>query len=257
MDRGTKIRYSISAIFVVALLIGAVFLDVQPKQGANLCTGKPGGNVVVLIDWTDGINETTHKAIKDRMEKLVSDDTKIKPNDRVSVFLLTDNLAKVKPIFDFCRPITGGNPLTTNPQVQDAFQYFFEKRLKEGLNQKAQDIQSSPILEMISTISKTSYFGDNRRGLIIFSDLLQYQKESVNLYTACAGPGSPKSMAEVALDRYRKSASSYPQVQLRRDVLVELHQIPRPNLRNIQQGCISAFWQDAFGQAIPVFDPLP
>lgn len=257
MDRGTKLRFSLSAVFVIALLIAAAFLDGQPKQGANLCTGKPGGNVVVLIDWSDGINETTHKAIKDRMEKLVSDDTKIKPNDRVSVFLLTDNLAKVMPVFDFCRPVTGGNPLTTNPKVQEAFHYFFEKRLKEGLSQKAQEVQSSPIMEMVSTISKTSYFNENRRSLIIFSDLLQYQKDSVDLYKACAGSGSPKLMAENALAQYRKNATSYPQVQFKRDVLVELHQIPRPSQRNIQQGCISAFWQDAFGQSVPVIDPLP
>jgi hypothetical protein len=257
MDRGTKLRYTLSAAFLVALLIAVTFLDGQPKQGANLCTGKPGGNVVVLIDWSDGINETTHNAIKDRMVKLVSDGTKIKPNDRVSVFLLTDNLSKVSPVFDFCRPITGGNPLATNPKVQEAFQYFFEKRLKEGLNNKGQAIQSSPLMEMVSTIGRTNYFNEDRRSLIIFSDLLQYRKESVDLYKACSGSGTPKEMGGNALALYRKNASSYPQIQLRKEVVVELHQIPRPSQSNLQQGCITSFWQDAFGQTTPVIDPLP
>jgi len=257
MDRGTKLRYWLSAAFFVTLFIAVAYLDSLPKQGANLCTGKPGGNVVVLIDWSDGINETTHKAIKDRMVKLVSDETKIKPNDRVSVFMLTDNLAKVTPVFDFCRPITGGNPLTSNPKVQEAFQLFFEKRLKEGLNQNNQSIQSSPIMEVVSTIGRTNYFNEDRRSLIIFSDLLQYRKESVDLYMACSGKVAPKDMGESALALYRKNASSYPQIELKKDVIVELHQIPRPSQRNIQQGCITSFWQDAFGQTTPVIDPLP
>lgn len=257
MDRGTKFRYILSASFLLALLVAVGISQTQPKQGKNLCTGKPGGNAVVLIDWSDDINPTTFNAIKDRMEKIVLDDSKVKPNDRVSVFLLTDDFSKVKPVFDFCRPITGGNPLTTNPQVQQAFQLFFEKRLKEGLSQKPADISSSPLLEMISTIGRTSYFNENRRSLFVFSDLLQYNKASVNLYSSCAGAGSPKVKAEAALSSYRTNAPSYPQIQLSKDVKVELHQIPRPNEKNIQQACITSFWADAFGQATPMIDPLP
>jgi len=41
-----------------------------------------------------------------------------------------------------------------------------------------------------------------------------------------------------------------------KDVNVELHQIPRPELK-IQQSCLITFWQDAFGQATPSIIPLP
>ena len=257
MDRGTKFRYILSGVFLIGLLVAVGISQNQPQQGKNLCTGKPEGNVVVLIDWSDEINLTTLNAIKDRMEKIVLDDSKVKPNDRVSVFLLTDDFSKIKPIFDFCRPITGGNPLTTNPQVQQAFQLFFEKRLKEGLGQRPAEVASSPLLEMLSTLGRTNYFNENRRSLFVFSDLLQYSKGSVNLYSACAGDGSAKAKAELALNTYRKNSQTYPQMQLSRDVNVELHQIPRPNEKNVQQACITAFWGNAFGQATPVIDPLP
>lgn len=257
MDRGTKFRYILSGVFLIGLLVAVGISQNQPKQGKNLCTGKPEGNVVVLIDWSDEINSTTLNAIKDRMEKIVLDDSKVKPNDRVSVFLLSDDFSKVKPIFDFCRPITGGNPLTSNPEVQQAFQFFFEKRLKEGLGQKPQEIASSPLLEMLSTLGRTNYFNESRRSLFVFSDLLQYSKDSVNLYSACAGDGSGKSKADLALNSYRKNAQAYPQLQLSKDVKIELHQIPRPKEKNIQQSCITAFWGNAFGQATPVIDPLP
>ena len=257
MDRGTKFRYILSAVFLLGLLVTVGISQNQPKQSKNLCTGKPEGNAVVLIDWSDEINKTTLNAIKERMQKIVLDDTKVKPNDRVSVFLLTDDFSNVKPIFDFCRPITGGNPLTTNPQVQEAFQLFFEKRLKEGLGQKATDIASSPLLEMLSTLGRTNYFNENRRSLFVFSDLLQYSKDSVNLYSACAGDGSAKAKAEIAQNTYRKNAKAYPQMQLSTDVKIELHQIPRPSEKKIQQACITAFWENSFGQATPIIDPLP
>jgi len=257
MDRGTKLRYSVSALFLVLLVLGSFVFGSLPKQGANLCTGNPGGSVVILIDYSDEITETTHKAIKDRIEKLVSDGSKIRPNDRVSVFLLTDDLSKVKPVFDFCRPITGGNPLTSNPDVQAAFHSFFQKRLKEGVSQKPQDVQSSPIMEMISTIGRTSFFNENRRSLFVFSDLLQYRKDSVNLYVACSGDGSPVEKAQAAAHTYRRTAQTYPPLQLGPDVLVELHQIPRPEQKKLQQSCLTLFWQESFGLALPTFDPLP
>jgi hypothetical protein len=257
MDRGTKLRYILSAAFFLALLVAVVILQNQPKQDKNLCTGMPGGNVVVLIDWSDGISPTTFNAIKDRMQKIVSDDSKVKPNDRVSVFLLTDDFSKVQPVFDFCRPITGGNPFTSNPQVQQAFQLFFEKRLKEGLGEKPAEILSSPLVEMLSTLGRTNYFNENRRSLFVFSDLLQYSKDSVSLYSACSGDEPAKSKAEQALNIYRKNAQTYPQLQLSNDVKVELHQIPRPREKNIHQACLTGFWGNAFGQAIPTFDPLP
>ena len=59
MDRGTKFRYILSAAFLIALLVAVVFSQNQPTQGKNLCTGNPGGNAVVLIDWSDDINQTT------------------------------------------------------------------------------------------------------------------------------------------------------------------------------------------------------
>lgn len=257
MDTGTKIRYAASVLFLIILLAAVFFLDKQPKQGANLCTGEPGGNVVILIDYSDDIKETTHKAMKDRIEKLVSDGTKIRPNDRVSVFLLTDNLSKVEPVFDFCSPITGGNPLISNPEIQAVFQSFFQKKLKDGVSQKPKAVQSSPIIEMISTIGRTSYFNENRRSLIIFSDLLQHSKDSVSLYTACSGGGSPSEKAQAAALTYRRNAQSYPPIQLGRDVHVELHQIPRPEQKNLQQACLTSFWQDVFGLSVPSFDPLP
>lgn len=257
MDRNTKLRYIISAAILIALLVAAVISNNQPKQGSNLCVGKPGGNTVVLIDWSDEISQTTLNAIKERMQKIVLDDTKIRPNDRVSVFLLTDNFSDIKPVFDFCRPITGGNPLTTNPQVQQAFHLFFEKRLKESLSQKQSEMSSSPLLEMISLLGRTSYFNDNRRNFILFSDLLQYSKTSISLYKACSGNAPAKNKAETALDAYRMKAQSYPPIQLSRDVKVELHQIPRPKEKDIQQGCVSSFWAEAFGNAVPIFDPLP
>ena len=257
MDRGTKFRYILSGVFLIALLVAAGVSQNQPQQGSNLCTGKPGGNVVVLIDWSDDINTTTFNAIKDRLEKIVTDDSKVKPNDKVSVFLLTDDFSKVSPVFDFCRPITGGNPLVSNPQVQQAFHLFFEKRLKEGLSQKPPEIVSSPLFEMLSTLGRTNYFNENRRSLFVFSDLFQYSKDSVNLYTACAGSGSANSKAESALSKYRMNAQAYPQIQLSKDVKVELHQIPRPKEKNLQQACLTAFWEGAFGQSIPIIDPLP
>ena len=66
-----------------------------------------------------------------------------------------------------------------------------------------------------------------------------------------------KSKADLALNAYRKNAQAYPQLQLNKDVKIELHQIPRPKEKNIQQSCITAFWGNAFGQATPVIDPLP
>jgi len=257
MDRGTKLRYILSACFFVVLFVAVGINQMQPKQGANLCTGKPGGHAVVLIDWSDDINSTTFNAIKDRLEKIVLDDSKVMPNDRVSIFILNDDFSKIKPVFDYCRPITGGNSLTSNPQVQKAFHLFFDKRLKEGLDQKPTAVTSSPILEYISTLGRTSYFNENRRSLFIFSDLLQYSKESVSLYSACSGEGSAKSKAESAMSTYRKNAQSYPHIQLGRDVKVELHQIPRPKEKNLQQACITAFWAEAFGYASPIIDPLP
>jgi hypothetical protein len=257
MDRGTKFRYILSAAFLVLLVVLVVIGQNQPTQGTNLCSGKPDGNVLILIDWSDDINPTTFNEIKARIEKIIIDDSKVKPNDRVSVFLLTDDFSKIKPVFDFCRPITGGNPLTTNPDVQHAFHLFFERRLKEGLGQKAPAVTSSPILEMLSTLGRTNYFNKNRRSLFVFSDLLQYSKESVNLYTACSGVDSAKSKADLALSEYRKNSHTYPQIQLSREVKVELHQIPRPKQKNLQQACITSFWEHAFGQSIPMFDPLP
>ena len=257
MDRGTKFRYILSAVFFLGLLVAVGLSQNQPEQGKNLCTGEPGGNVIVLIDWSDDINPTTFNAIKDRMGKIILDDSKVKPNDKVSVFVLTEDFSKIKPVFDFCRPITGGNPLTTNPQVQQAFQLFFDKRLKEGLGQKPAEVVSSPLLEMLSTLGRTSYFNENRRSLFVFSDLLQYSKDSVSLYSACTGDSPAKSNAEKALNMYRKNAQTYPQLQLTKDVKVELHQIPRPKEKNIQQACITAFWEDAFGQSTPTIDPLP
>ena len=257
MDRGTKLRYTLSAAFFLVLLVAVAISENQPKQDKNLCTGMPGGNVVVLIDWSDGINPTTFNAIKDRMQKIVLDDSKVKFNDRVSVFLLTDDLSKVQPVFDFCRPITGGNPLTSNPQVQQAFQSFFDKRLKEGLGEKPTEILSSPLIEMLSTLGRTNYFNENRRSLFVFSDLLQYSNDSVSLYSACTRDGPSKSKAEEALNMYRKNAQTYPQLNLSNDVIVELHQIPRPREKNIDQACITGFWGNAFGDANPTFDPLP
>ena len=98
MDRGTRLRYTISASFMLLLLLAAIFVDEQPKQSSNLCTGVPGGNVVILIDGSVKNNESTHVEIKSRIEKIVNDDSKVKPNDRVSVFLLSDDLTKIKPI---------------------------------------------------------------------------------------------------------------------------------------------------------------
>jgi hypothetical protein len=112
-------------------------------------------------------------------------------------------------------------------------------------------------MEMLSTLGRTSYFNENRRSLIIFSDLIQYNKNSVNLYTSCNNQGSPKANAQNALSSYKKNSSAYPQLELSREVNIELHQIPRPEQKNIQQSCLTTFWQDAFGQAIPSFIPLP
>ena len=258
MDKGTKLRFAISAVFILALLIAANIIDSQPKQGADLCTGKPGGNVAILLDYSDKIYKTTHSAIQNRVQEIINDDSKVKPNDRVSVFLLTDDLTKVEPVFSFCRPITGGNPLTSNPMVQEAFLKFFEKRLQEGMNKKPDDVANSPIIEMVSTIGRTSFFNDNRRSLIIFSDLLQYSKNSVNLYTACNGNSSAAHDNGVgAFKQYINNSKAYPPLFLQRNVLVELHQIPRPDIRNIQLGCLTSFWQDAFGQSTPFIIPLP
>jgi hypothetical protein len=257
MDRGTKLRYSLSAIFLLIILVTTIYVSSQPKQKSNLCTGTPGGNVVILMDYSDIINvETTHAEIKRRIEKIISDDSKVKPNDRVSVFALTDDPAKVKPLFDFCRPATGGNPLVTNPDVQNAFLAFFKKHLTEAIEKKPAEVKSSPIIEMLSVIGRTSYFNENRRSLFVFSDLIQYNKGSVNLYKTCTGEGSPVTKAQTALASYRKDNSSFPQLQLSKDVNVELYQIPRPELK-IQQSCLTAFWQDAFGQATPSITPLP
>jgi len=257
MDRGTRLRYTISASFMLLLLLAAIFVGEQPKQSSNLCTGVPGGNVVILIDGSVKNNESTHVEIKSRIEKIVNDDSKVKPNDRVSVFLLSDDLTKIKPIFDFCRPLTGGNPLITNPEVQNAFSSYFKNQLAIELTKKSNALQSTPIMEVLSTIGRTNNYNDNRRSLFIFSDLLQNHKNSVNLYKSCTVNGSSLENAQIALSTYRNNSSAYPQLILNRNVYVELHQIPRPERKNIQQSCITTFWQDAFGQATPTFIPLP
>jgi len=92
MNQATKLRYGISIGFILSILVLATYFDNQPKQDQNLCTGKPDGNVVILIDHSQSVTKTTHQAIQDRIVSIVSDDSKIKANDRVSLFLMTDDL---------------------------------------------------------------------------------------------------------------------------------------------------------------------
>ena len=257
MDSSTKWRYIGSGLILSGIFAFSAFQENQPQQGTNLCTGKPDGNVVILIDHSEEITPTTHKAIEDRVVSIVTDDKKVQPNYRVSVFLMTDDLANIKPIFEFCRPPTGGNPFISNPQVQAAFHNLFVEKIKAQVSAQVKGSSSSPIMETLSTIGRTSYFNENRKQLIIFSDLIEYSKNSVDLYQLCSASGNGFANGISAAKTYQLKAEIYPHLNLNKDINVELHQIPRPANRNIQNSCLIGFWQDAFGFATPLIDPLP
>ena len=257
MNQATKLRYGFSIGVLMLILILAAYFDAQPKQDQSLCTGKPDGNVVILIDHSESITQTTHQAIQDRVISFVSDDTKIKANNRISVFLMTDDFDNVKPVFEFCKPITGGNPLVSNPLVQQSFYNLFERKLKQKVSSQIIGSSSSPIIEMLSTIGRTKYFETDRKQLYVFSDLLEYSKYSVDLYKRCSTTYNPSANGFEAFREFLGKAKTFSPLQLPKDAKVELHQIPRPELKNIQQSCIVSFWQDAFGNSTPSFYPLP
>lgn len=249
MDRATKWRFGVTGLLLAGMLAATAYESSKPVKGKDMCTGKPGGNVAILVDHSEAITPTTRDEIRRRVVQLVGDRKLVKPNDRVSVFLMDGRLDSVKPVFTFCRPDEEGNPLIENPEVLAAlFQKVFVEKLAASVDQPAQGATNSPILETLSVISRTGFFDTDRRRLVVFSDLIQ-NSGAARLYGCQVG-------GDAQFRRYVQDAPVYAPPVLDSRVPIDLHQIPRPR-SGTSQRCVVQFWEKAFAPQTPSFLPLP
>lgn len=183
--REDRLGLLIIAGVVIACLGIGIWVGLQsqkPKPSGDMgCLNGQAGNVVaVLVDKSDSFTEAQQDEVRRLFGKIVEG---LQENDLLSIYILSDERAmEAKPAFAMCAPKRDGNPLYENrKRIKQAFDKGFGNRLNsiiEGSIQ-SQSVESSPLLEMVQRISRSSYFEpqpERKRDLYVLSDMMQHTK---------------------------------------------------------------------------------
>jgi hypothetical protein len=170
---------SLLGLVVLGMIPVIVNLTSVPYDQETLCPSEGNyAHTVVLIDKTDPLTKTQVGKLNRLIERTKSE---MLLHEKLSIYVLDDRDYSVPaPKFALCNPGTGGNasPIYQNPRLM---QIKFEETFGEPLQNALDGIELgatrpvSPVMEMIASIADLKDFklSDQRRRLIIFSDMLQ------------------------------------------------------------------------------------
>lgn len=243
---GSWIIGAAAAVIVIVVAITytidrAKKVEVAGLDSQSLCAiSEKYRHTIVLVDKTDPFSPTQRDVFLSKVRELKAT---LEQGERLSIYVLDDhNYRAPKPSLSMCNPGSGrtANPLYQNPRQM---QQKFDRTFGRPLDQVAQEMivtttqNSSPIIEMIYSISQLHDFGPNQpyRRLVIFSDLMQNTTEFSHF-------PNMRSYSEFRRTDYARRLRA----DLRGDH-VEVVYLLRPELYQIQQSTVHQnFWGDFF-----------
>lgn len=170
---------SLLGLIVLGMIPVIVNLTSVPYDEETLCPlHEDYAHTVILIDKTDPLTETQEGLVQRLIERIKSD---MLLHEKLSIYVLDDtNYSFPTAKFSLCNPGTGENasPIYQNPRLMERkFEDNFGTPLTLALDgiQLGDTRPNSPVMEMIASIAALDDFqpSDQRRRLIIFSDMLQ------------------------------------------------------------------------------------
>lgn len=235
----------IIAVFVVTYQINATKkTEASGLDKSTLCDiSEKYRHIIVLIDKTDPFSASQRDEFLAKVRELKAT---LEQGERLSIYVLDDNNYKApQAALSICNPGTEAtaNPLYQNPrQMQKKFDHVFGQPLDRVAQETLVNTTavSSPIIEMIYSISLLHDFGPNQtyRKLVIFSDLLQNTKEFSHL------KGVP------LYEDYRNSAYAKALMPDLQGVHVEVVYLLRKENYQIQRSTVhQSFWGGFFQEA--------
>jgi hypothetical protein len=235
-----------ASVFVVIAAVVATFI-IKQKQGSaqhdptSLCPYAPGyAHTIVIVDWTDPFSESQQRLFR---SKILQIRQSLHPLEKLSIYVLDDkNYLAPIPAFAICNPGSGKdvNPLYQNPRMaENLYQQRFGKPLDEIVEKlsSAPTAKTSPILEMVHSVSQVFDFGPNAGGrrLILFSDMMQNMPEYSHF------------SQRFGYDAFRATSYARRLNADLKDVRVEAVYLLRPELYKYQsQPGHQAFWGNWF-----------
>jgi hypothetical protein len=195
-SRAPKNKYGLIAIVaVVALvaigLIGAVFANLPPHRGSDLCRtdSEPEGVVAVVVDASGEFSPLQRAAMLDRFYRALqrvapSDDERRPVGADIRVDIYNANASSgdlIEPVFSRCSTpaltgfqLMGGNARREQRTYREEFVEPLDQAMRELVAGESSD--TSPILESLSAAVERSFSGRtsaDRQAVIVLSDMLQ------------------------------------------------------------------------------------
>ena len=254
MDSDSKKRYLIGFSIIAVIFSFVVYKKITELPN---CQSDAAGKVIVLIDQTDGITAMQEVEMQKRVrlflnnqrvknplivakDRIYEADTPI--NSLVSVFYIQGNYKAMTPEFSGCKLPSGSelNALTSDVQVeQRRFDERFLTPLLKTVKIDGASDKSSPILESLGAIARTSFFsslgaGKPKTRVIIFSDLIQHSGE-LSLY----GCNSAKDIPDSQLIKFVKDSYKNAEVFLN---VIDRTKEDSSNLPSYS--CLTNFWNE-------------
>ena len=203
-----------------------------------------------MIDKTDPLTQSQEKRVRNWVSKIKSN---MILYEKLSIYVLDDqNYSFPEASFALCNLGTGSdaNTLYQNPRMmQLKFEANFGQPLDQALNgiKLGETKQKSPIMEMIANLGKLKDFqpNNNRRRLIIFSDMLQHMPEYSHYRN------------KIDYTTFEKSDYARNQLIDLQGFDIRIMYLKRKNARRLQNGRHQLFWEkyfDRIGATIKDFD---
>lgn len=232
-------------LFLVAVVIAKFKMDGGPKPDEYGCTGKVTDSTVIVIDHTETVSVQTRSEIVARVLAYV--DSKAKPNERVTVFNVTQvSRQNLSPSFSRCKPKLDDNRLIGSPrQSEKNFRAKFLEPLTEALDTEPGASKESPIAQALIDISLTQYLRSNKNSLLVFSDMLEHVpgKFSMYSYQACRD-------REAVVKAFRESKKGARERPTFVNTDVQLNIVPRTDVPKHALACRDHLWPWFFGDNV-------
>ena len=237
-DKKGIVLIVVVAMLFVAILILQSVIGNKPKAGYDNCVGDIVANTVIVLDYTDQINDQTRNEISVRAMEYVRN--KVKVNERVSIFVISDQSKKsLTPLVSLCKPPDEGNRIVENVSlIQKRFHQNFEKPIHDILLSSPSDSKESPIAQVITDLSLSQYLRGSSNTLLVFSDMLEHTAK-FSLYKCSA--------AARVITNYRESRIGALERPIFKNVNVKLNLVPRLDQTKDMLKCRDIFWPWFFG----------
>jgi hypothetical protein len=243
---------SLLGLVVLGMIPVIVNLTSVPYDQETLCPSEGNyAHTVILIDKTDPLTKTQVGKLRRLIERTKSE---MLMHEKLSIYVLDDRDYSVPaPRFALCNPGTGGNasPIYQNPRLmQIKFEDTFGEPLQNALDgiELGETRPVSPVMEMIASIADLKDFklSDQRRQLIIFSDMLQNMK------------GYSHYREQPDFDAFAKTDYARAQLVEMPGVEVTIYYLKRDGGRKRQTKPHTQFWNQYFhkmGAKLIMIDP--